>query len=42
MNPALLLMIIGVVVAVLVHGTLGLAMIVIGLILLLWPYRHSR
>jgi hypothetical protein len=37
MDLSLLLIVIGIVVAVLVHNGLGIAMIVIGLVLLLWP-----
>ncbi len=37
MNLALLLIVIGIVLAILVHYALGIACIVIGLVLLLWP-----
>jgi hypothetical protein len=37
MDLSLLLIVLGIIVAVLVHGGLGVAMIVIGLVLLLWP-----
>jgi hypothetical protein len=37
MNLALLLIIIGIVLAILVHYALGILCIVIGLVLLLWP-----
>jgi hypothetical protein len=37
MDLSLLLIVIGIVVAVLVHEGLGLACILIGLVLLLWP-----
>lgn len=37
MELSLLLIVIGIIVAVLVHSGLGIAMIVIGLVLLLWP-----
>jgi hypothetical protein len=37
MELSLLLIIIGIVVAVLVHYALGIALILIGLVLLLWP-----
>jgi hypothetical protein len=37
MDLSLLLMVIGIIVAVLLHEGLGIAMILIGLVLLLWP-----
>jgi hypothetical protein len=37
MNLALLLIVIGIVLAVLVHYALGIVCILIGLVLLLWP-----
>jgi hypothetical protein len=37
MDLPLILMVIGIIVAVLVHEGLGIAMILIGLVLLLWP-----
>jgi hypothetical protein len=37
MDLPLLLIVIGIVIAVLVHSGLGIACIVIGLVLLLWP-----
>ena len=37
MDLPLLLIVIGIVVAVLVHSGLGIACILIGLVLLLWP-----
>ena len=37
MDLSLLLIVLGIIVAVLVHNGLGLAMILIGLVLLLWP-----
>jgi hypothetical protein len=37
MNLALLLIVIGIVLAVLVHYALGIICILIGLVLLLWP-----
>ena len=37
MDLSLLLIIIGIVLAILVHYALGIACIVIGLVLLLWP-----
>jgi hypothetical protein len=37
MNLSLLLIIIGIVVAVLVHYALGLVLIVVGVVMLLWP-----
>jgi hypothetical protein len=37
MELSLLLIVLGIIVAVLVHWGLGIAMIVIGLVLLLWP-----
>ena len=42
MNLALLLIVIGIVLAVLVHYGLGLILIVIGLVLLILPYLTSR
>ena len=37
MDLSLLLIVLGILVAVLVHNGLGVAMILIGLVLLLWP-----
>jgi hypothetical protein len=37
MNLALLLIVIGIVIAILVHYALGIVLILIGLVLLLWP-----
>jgi hypothetical protein len=37
MSLALLLIVIGIVLAILVHYALGIACIVIGLVLLIWP-----
>ncbi len=37
MNLSLLLVVLGIIVAILVHEGLGIAMILIGLVLLLWP-----
>lgn len=37
MELSLLLIVIGILVAVLVHYALGLALILIGLVLLIWP-----
>ena len=37
MDLTLLLIVLGILVAVLVHEGLGIAMILIGLVLLLWP-----
>jgi hypothetical protein len=43
MDLSLLLIVIGIVLAVLVHEGLGIAVILIGLVLLLWPrLRASR
>jgi hypothetical protein len=42
MSLALLLIIIGIVLAILVHYALGIVCIVIGLVLLLWPQISSR
>ncbi|MDQ2621416.1 MAG: hypothetical protein M3Y45_00065 [Actinomycetota bacterium] len=42
MPLALLLIIIGIVLAILVHWGLGLAVIVIGLVLLIWPAIAGR
>jgi hypothetical protein len=42
MELPLLLIIIGIIVAVLVHEGLGIACILIGLVLLLWPYFRTR
>lgn len=42
MDLSLLLIIIGILIAVLVHGGLGIACILIGLVLLLWPRLSSR
>jgi hypothetical protein len=41
MELSLLLIVLGIVVAVLVHSGLGIAMILIGLVLLLWPRIRS-
>jgi hypothetical protein len=37
MDLSLLLIVLGIVIAILVHYALGIALIVIGLVLLLWP-----
>ena len=37
MDLSLLLIVIGILIAVLVHSALGIACILIGLVLLLWP-----
>ncbi len=37
MDISLILIVIGIIVAVLVHSGLGIAMILIGLVLLIWP-----
>jgi hypothetical protein len=37
MDLSLLLIVLGIIIAVLVHSGLGIALIVIGLVLLLWP-----
>ena len=37
MELSLLLIIIGIIVAILVHYALGIALILIGLVLLIWP-----
>jgi len=37
MNLPLLLIVIGIVVAILVHNALGIALILVGLVLLIWP-----
>jgi hypothetical protein len=37
MEPSLLLIVIGILVAVLVNNALGVACILIGLVLLIWP-----
>lgn len=43
MDLSLLLIVIGIVIAVLVHEGLGIALILIGLVLLIWPrLRASR
>ncbi len=46
MSLALLLIIIGIVLAILVHYALGIVLILIGLVLLIWPRisagRHAR
>lgn len=43
MELELLLIIIGIVLALLVHGPLGVAVILIGVILLIWPrINHTR
>ena len=41
MDLSLILIVIGIIVAVLVHEGLGIAMILIGLVLLLWPRLRS-
>lgn len=41
MELALLLIIIGIVIAILVHYALGLVVILIGLVLLIWPRIHK-
>jgi uncharacterized membrane protein YgaE (UPF0421/DUF939 family) len=42
MNLALLLIVIGIVLAILVHYALGIVCIVIGLVLLIWPAIAGR
>jgi hypothetical protein len=42
MSLALLLIVIGIILAILVHWGLGLACIVIGLVLLIWPAISGR
>jgi succinate dehydrogenase/fumarate reductase cytochrome b subunit len=42
MPLALLLIIIGIVLAILVHYALGIVVILIGLVLLIWPQISSR
>lgn len=42
MSLALLLIIIGIVLAILVHYALGIVCILIGLVLLIWPHISSR
>ena len=42
MDIAILLIVVGIVLAVLVHYALGIALILIGLILLIWPYIAAR
>ena len=37
MDLSLLLIVLGIIIAILVHSGLGIAFIVIGLVLLLWP-----
>ena len=37
MDLSLLLIVLGIVIAILVHYAIGIAMIVIGLVLLIWP-----
>ena len=37
MDLSLILIVLGIVIAILVHYALGIALIVIGLVLLLWP-----
>ena len=37
MNLSLLLIVLGIILAVLVHYTLGIAPILVGLVLLIWP-----
>ena len=38
MELSLLLIVIGIVLAILVHYALGIALILVGLVLLIWPY----
>jgi hypothetical protein len=38
MNIALVLIVLGILVGVLLHGSLGAAMVVIGVVLLIWPH----
>lgn len=42
MPLALLLIIIGIVLAILVHYALGIVVILIGLVMLIWPHISSR
>lgn len=42
MPLALLLIIIGIVLAILVHYALGIVVILIGLVLLIWPHLTTR
>jgi hypothetical protein len=42
MDLSLLLIVIGIILAALVHFGLGIACILIGLVLLLWPRRSGR
>jgi succinate dehydrogenase/fumarate reductase cytochrome b subunit len=42
MSLALLLIVIGIVLAILVHYALGIVCILIGLVLLIWPQISSR
>jgi hypothetical protein len=42
MSLALLLIVIGIVLAILVHYALGIACIVVGLVLLIWPRISGR
>jgi uncharacterized membrane protein YgaE (UPF0421/DUF939 family) len=42
MSLALLLIIIGIILAILVHYALGIVVILIGLVLLIWPHISSR
>lgn len=42
MELALLLIVIGIVLAILVHYALGIAVILIGLVLLIWPRIRGR
>ena len=42
MNLGLLLIIIGIIVAILVHYALGLALILIGVVLLVLPHLNTR
>jgi hypothetical protein len=42
MPLALLLIIIGIILAILVHYALGIVVILIGLVLLIWPHISSR
>jgi hypothetical protein len=42
MNLALLLILIGIILAILVHYALGIVCILVGLALLIWPYVEGR
>ena len=42
MELSLLLIVIGIVLAILVHYALGIACILVGLVLLIWPYIRGR